>query len=58
MFNSYLNDLNNDDNYQSFIIKIPFDDDSKLILIIDNEKIRRFIHFYNFINIIKKSAIN
>ena len=39
MLNSYLNDLNDDDNYQSFIIKIPIDDDSKPNLIIDNEKI-------------------
>ena len=39
MFNSYPNDLDNDDNYQSFIIKIPFEDESKPNLFIDNEKI-------------------
>ena len=39
MFNSYLNDLNDDDNFQSLTIKIPFDDDFKPNLIIDNEKI-------------------
>ena len=43
MYNSYLNDLNDDENYQSFLFKIPLDDDYKPNLIIDNEKINNKI---------------
>ena len=43
MYNSYLNDLNDDENYQSFLLKIPLDDDYKPNLIIDNEKINNKI---------------
>ena len=47
MYNSYLNDLNDDENYQSFLFKIPLDDDYKPNLIIDNEKINNKIENEN-----------
>ena len=47
MYNSYLNDLNDDENYQSFLFKIPLDDDHKPNLIIDNEKINNKIENEN-----------
>ena len=47
MYNSYLNDLNDDENYQSFLLKIPLDDDYKPNLIIDNEKINNKIENEN-----------
>ena len=47
MYNSYLNDLNDEDNYQSFLFKIPLEDDCKPNLIIDNEKINNKIENEN-----------
>ena len=47
MYNSYLNDLNDEDNYQSFLFKIPLEDDYKSNLIIDNEKINNKIENEN-----------